>query len=87
MAARIVHVSEVATELDQDSDTGNVVHEPTAMSFVGGANRDQLRFMLDEESFTAFEAALDAPAPVNAKLKTLLTEPPPWENCKGIQFV
>ena len=41
---------------------------------------DQRLFLLDEESFTAFEAALNAPAPDNAELKALLAEPSPWED-------
>ncbi len=41
---------------------------------------DQRLFLLDEESFTAFIAALDAPITDDAELKTLLTEPSPWED-------
>ncbi len=40
---------------------------------------DQRLFFLDEKSFAAFEAALNAPAPDNAELKSLLDEPLPWE--------
>lgn len=40
---------------------------------------DQRLFQLDDEAFTAFEAALDAPVPDNAKLKSLLASPSPWD--------
>lgn len=40
---------------------------------------DQRLFYLDKEDFEVFEAALVAPVPDNAKLKTLLAEPSPWE--------
>jgi uncharacterized protein (DUF1778 family) len=40
---------------------------------------DQRLFYLDEEEFEAFEAALEAPIPDNAKLRTLLAKPSPWE--------
>ena len=40
---------------------------------------DQRRFQLDDKAFAAFEAALDAPVPGNAKLKSLLASPSPWE--------
>ncbi len=40
---------------------------------------DQRLFYLNEEDFKAFEAALVAPMPDNAKLKRLLMEPSPWE--------
>ena len=40
---------------------------------------DQRLFYLSSEDFDAFEAALDAPIPDNAKLKALLSEPSPWE--------
>lgn len=39
---------------------------------------DQRLFQLDQENFEAFEAALTAPIPENAKLKALLREPAPW---------
>ena len=39
---------------------------------------DQRLFYLNEEDFKAFEAALVAPIPDNAKLKRLLMEPSPW---------
>lgn len=39
---------------------------------------DQRLFQLNKEDFEAFEAALDAPVPDNAKLKALLQEPSPW---------
>jgi len=41
---------------------------------------DQRLLLLDEESFTAFLAALDAPITDDAELKSLLTEPSPWED-------
>ncbi len=40
---------------------------------------DQRLFQLEDEAFTAFEAALDAPVPDNAKLKSLLASPSPWD--------
>lgn len=40
---------------------------------------DQRLFQLDDEAFAAFEAALAAPLPANAKLKTLMAGPAPWE--------
>jgi len=40
---------------------------------------DQRLFQLNEDDFEAFEAALAAPIPENAKLKALLQEPSPWE--------
>jgi len=40
---------------------------------------DQRLFYLNEEDFGAFEAALVAPIPDNAKLKSLLMKPSPWE--------
>jgi len=40
---------------------------------------DQRLFQLGEDRFKAFEAALEAPIPENAKLKELLKEPSPWE--------
>ena len=40
---------------------------------------DQRLFQLSQEAFEAFEAALSAPIPDNAKLKALLQEPSPWE--------
>lgn len=40
---------------------------------------DQRLFYLEEDDFNAFEAALVAPLPNNAKLKALLKEPSPWE--------
>ncbi|MCP4406742.1 MAG: DUF1778 domain-containing protein [Gammaproteobacteria bacterium] len=39
---------------------------------------DQRFFQLDNEALTAFNAALDAPAPNNIKLKSLLANPLPW---------
>ena len=33
----------------------------------------------DDDAFAAFEAALDAPVPNNAKLKAQLASTPPWE--------
>ena len=40
---------------------------------------DQRLFQLDDEAFAAFETALDAPVPDNAKLKSLLASPSPWD--------
>ena len=40
---------------------------------------DQRLFQLDDDAFAAFEAALDAPVPNNAKLKALLASTSPWE--------
>lgn len=40
---------------------------------------DQRLFQLDDDAFTAFEAALDAPIPNNAKLQSLLASSTPWE--------
>lgn len=40
---------------------------------------DQRLFQLNEADFEAFEAALAAPIPENAKLKALLEKPSPWE--------
>jgi uncharacterized protein (DUF1778 family) len=40
---------------------------------------DQRFFQLDKAAFSAFEAALEAPIPANAKLKALLAKPSPWE--------
>ncbi len=39
---------------------------------------DQRMFNLEEDSFNAFEAALIAPVPDNARLKALLNEASPW---------
>ena len=41
---------------------------------------NQRIFLLDEESFTAFIAALDAQITDDAELKSLLTEPSPWDD-------
>ena len=40
---------------------------------------DQRFFQLDGATFEAFDKALDAPFPDNAKLKALLAKPSPWE--------
>jgi uncharacterized protein (DUF1778 family) len=40
---------------------------------------NQRFFQLDDDSMAAFDAALEAPAPSNAKLKSLLANPSPWE--------
>jgi uncharacterized protein (DUF1778 family) len=40
---------------------------------------DQRLFQLDDDVFAAFEVALDAPVPNNAKLKSLLASTSPWE--------
>ena len=41
---------------------------------------DQRLLLLDEELFTDFMAALDAPITDDAELRSLLTEPSPWED-------
>ena len=41
LAVRIVHVSEAVTELDQESDLENMVHEPMAMPFASESILDQ----------------------------------------------
>lgn len=40
---------------------------------------DQRLLQLNDNDFKAFEAALTAPIPENAKLKALLDEASPWE--------
>jgi len=40
---------------------------------------DQRFFQLDAATFDAFDAALEATVPSNAKLKSLLANPSPWE--------
>ncbi len=40
---------------------------------------NQRFFQLDDDAFTAFDAALKAPVPDNTKLKSLLTNPSPWD--------
>ncbi len=40
---------------------------------------DQRLFQLDEDAFAAFDEALAAPVPDNAKLKSLLATRSPWE--------
>ncbi len=40
---------------------------------------DQRFFQLDESAFSAFDSALEATLPDNAKLKALLAKPSPWE--------
>jgi uncharacterized protein (DUF1778 family) len=40
---------------------------------------NQRLFQLDDDAFAAFTAALEASAPANEKLKSLLTSPSPWE--------
>jgi uncharacterized protein (DUF1778 family) len=40
---------------------------------------DQRLFQLDEETFKAFEKALNTRVSVNQKLKDLLKEPSPWD--------
>lgn len=40
---------------------------------------EQNLFQLDDEAFNAFQSALESPVPVNARLKSLLKEPSPWE--------
>ena len=40
---------------------------------------DRRFFQLDDNEFAAFEAALEAPVLDNDKLKSLLTNPSPWQ--------
>ena len=40
---------------------------------------DRRFFELDGPQFEAFQRALDAPAPPNAKLRALFRRPPPWK--------
>ncbi|RLA18444.1 MAG: DUF1778 domain-containing protein [Gammaproteobacteria bacterium] len=40
---------------------------------------DQRFFQLDDDAFAAFETALEVPVSNNAKLKSLLAKPSPWE--------
>ena len=40
---------------------------------------DQRFFQLDDNAFSAFDAALEAPVPDNAKLKSLLAKPSAWD--------
>ncbi len=40
---------------------------------------DQRLFLVNEETFTAFEQALDKPIPNTENLKTLLARKSPWE--------
>lgn len=40
---------------------------------------NQRLFQLDDDAFAAFTAGLEASAPANEKLKSLLTSPSPWE--------
>ena len=40
---------------------------------------DQRLFQLEEAACAAFENALEGPVPDNAKLKSLLASPSPWE--------
>ena len=40
---------------------------------------NQRLFQLDDDAFAAFTAALEAPAPADEKLKSLLNSPSPWE--------
>ena len=40
---------------------------------------DQRLFQLSDEGFEAFEKALEQPAPLPEKLKSLLAQPAPWE--------
>ncbi len=68
LAVHIVHISEAVTELDQESDLENMVHEPMAMPFASESILDQSRFVRDEESFAAVDATLDASAPDNVNL-------------------
>lgn len=41
---------------------------------------DQRLFSLDDEVFTAFEAALNTPVTENIALRNLLSKEAPWEN-------
>ena len=40
---------------------------------------DQRFFQLDDDAFSTFDTALEAPVPNNAKLKSLLAKPSSWE--------
>jgi len=40
---------------------------------------DQRFFQLDDDALAAFDAALKSSVPDNAKLKSLLANPSPWE--------
>ncbi len=40
---------------------------------------DQRFFQLGDDAFAAFDTALEVPLPNNAKLKSLLAKPSPWE--------
>ena len=40
---------------------------------------DQRLFVLDEASYAAFEAMLDAPAEPSEELRRTLNTPPPWD--------
>ncbi|MDA1372059.1 MAG: DUF1778 domain-containing protein [Proteobacteria bacterium] len=40
---------------------------------------DQRFFQLNDAAFAAFEQILDAPVPDNARLKSLLANPSPWD--------
>ena len=44
---------------------------------------DQLLFVADVTTYSAFAAALDAPAKPNPKLATLLKRRAPWQAPKG----
>lgn len=41
---------------------------------------DQRLFLVDDDTFIAFQAQLDAAVPDNKKLHFLLNQNPPWDN-------
>ena len=41
---------------------------------------DQRLFLVDDDTFSAFQAQLDAPVSDNKKLQYLLNQNPPWDN-------
>lgn len=45
LSERVLHVSEVSTDFNQDPGQENAIHEPKAMPFSGNAISDQPRFM------------------------------------------
>jgi len=63
-----------------------VLHKDTSVFILGVACReaenvllDQRFFQLDGDAFATFDTALEAPAPNNSKLKSLLAKLSPWE--------
>jgi uncharacterized protein (DUF1778 family) len=45
----------------------------------GNVLLNQRFFQLDDDALAAFDTALESPVPDNAKLKSLLSNPSPWE--------